>query len=364
MIGLLKRAALGAALLLLAIAAPSHTARAGIVLMVAEDVDCQFIGTVNVDTNTAHFRSGYARLALSMQFNSVTDPPANRCVTPTISPLTAGWLHTEAFQEVLTNTSLGMNAIEIYGPDGIVHWVVRGTGTNGQVKLSKRSTAGGYADVATCTSGIWPAVSLHALDIHLIVSVTGEFGLYVDGNPACDFLGDTTQDGQTSFNQADFGGTNINSAPNDWSEIIFSTDDTRGVGVFTCAPGTTGNAWVWTGGVANINETVINDANGSSTGATGQMAEFKCANSLPSGSFTYPAVQLTARDEVGVGGPQHNAPVIRPATGSTDYLGTNIALTTSFANYHYLWTLNPATSAAFSAADFGTSFNLGQESQP
>jgi hypothetical protein len=362
MISYLKRAALSAVALLFLL--PTMPARAGVLFMGGEDVSCQLIGTVTTSTSSTFYRSGYARQALGMSFSSSSDPPANRCLIPAFASQASGWIHVEAYQATLTNTSAAMNAIEIYGADGQVHWVVRGTNVAGQVKLSKRSTAGAYTDLATCTAGVWPAISLHSIDLHLVVSASGEFAFYVDGAlGGCDFLGDTTTDAQTSFNQVDFGGTNSNNATNYWSEFIVSTDDTRGMGVKTCAPLSLGNAWNWSGGVANVNQNTINDANGSSTSSSGQIAEFAC-DSLPAGSFSFPALQLSSRLEVGTAGPQHDAPMVRPATGSTDYLGTNIAPTTAFANYHYLWATNPATSTGWSAGDFATGFNLGIESEP
>jgi hypothetical protein len=360
----LLRAALLALLALLALATPVTLSHALTLPWVGgEDVSCQLIGTITTSTSSTFYRSGYARLALGMTFTSVTDPPANRCLLPNFGNQTSVFIHAENYQASLASTSANMNAIEIYGSDGLVRLAVSGTGTAGQVVLRKRSGAGAYTNLATCTSGAWPAISLHAIDLGIVYSASGEFYLAVDGTKACDFVGDVTTDGITAVNDVDFACTNINSATCYWSEFGVATTDLRGLSVMSCYGIANGNAWGWSGGVANVNETTINDANGAATSASGQIAEWTCP-SLPSGSFTYPAVCVAPRLAVGAAGPQHDAPMVRPATGSTDYLAANLAPTTSFANYQNCWQANPATSAGWTAGDFGTGFNLGIESAP
>ena len=345
--------------LLLLSCLPAHAA---ILWAGGEDVDGQLVGTISTSTSSTFYRSGYARLALGMTFGTVTDPPANRFMVPVFANQTTIWIHAETYQASIASTSLNMNALSIYGSDGVPRLMIRGTATTGQVKLAKEDTAGTYTDLATCTSGIWPAVSLHKLDLFVNYAVSGQITLYIDGAQACDFVGDVTTNGITSVNQVSFAGTNINSATDYWSELIVSTTDTRNMNLVTLSPAANGNTMAWSGTVSNVNGTNYNDTAALTTGTNSLIAEFT-TGTLPAGSFTIPAVVQSARVEIGTSGPQHFSYTIRPGNGSTDYQSSNVTPTTAFANYQNIWATNPATSAGWTN-DAISGIQYGIESQP
>jgi hypothetical protein len=358
---MLKRLAL-AALLLLGLFLPAPKADATILFAGGEDVDFQLIGTVTTSTSATFYRSGYGRLALGITANTVTDPPSNRIMSPVFANQQIIWIHAETYQASTASTSLNFNPLSVYGSDGNPHLMIRGTATTGQVKIAKETTAGVYTDLVTCTSGIWPAISLHKLDLFVNYAVSGEVTLYIDGASACDFVGDVTSNGITAVNQVSFAGTNINTSTDYWSEIIGSTSDTRAMSLCTLAPSTNGTTMAWSGTVANVNGTNYNDTNPITTGSSAQIAEFN-TGTCPAGSFTVPAVIQSARVEVGTSGPQHFSYTIRPGSGSTDYQSANANPTTAFANYQNIWATNPATSAGWTNGDI-VGIQYGIESQP
>lgn len=327
-----------------------------------EDVDGQLIGTVSTNTSSTFYRSGYARLALGATFNSVTDPPANRFMTPVVANQSTLWVHAETYQGVGNLTSLGMNALSIYATDGLPHIMIRGTGTAGQIKLSKESASSTYTDLATCTSGVWPAASLHKLDLFLHYAVAGEVTLYIDGTQACDFIGDVTTDSLTAVNQVSFAGINISTETDYWSELILSDSDTRNMNLVTLSPAANGTTMAWSGTVSNVNGTNYNDTSALTTGTSNLIAEFT-TGTLPAGSFTIPAVVQSARVEIGTSGPQHFCYVVRPGSGSSDFCSSNIAPTTAFANYQNIWAQNPATSGGWTNGDL-SGIQYGIQSEP
>ena len=149
-----------------------------------------------------------------------------------------------------------------------------------------------------------------------------------------------------------------------WSEIILSTTDTRSMNLMTCAPQANGVNMAWSGSFANVNPTTINDASVISTGSSGNIAEFTCP-SLPSGSFTVPAVTQSARFVTGAGGPQSFYYIARPSSGSTDYNnGSTQTGTSVFGSYYHIWAQNPACSCGWGTGDLQTGVNFGIESQP
>jgi hypothetical protein len=349
------------ALALLFAALPAH-ATTTILFAGGEDTDLTLTGSVAVDTTSAHFRSGYAREDLNIATQTVADPPANRITTPAVANQTIMWVHAVSYNG---GSLISSNAqmMGLFGSDGVRRLLVRATGTANQVKISTRNTAATITDLVTCTSGAWTSLSTIKVDWFTNYAVSGETTLYINGVQVCDFVGDVTTNSVTAVNQADFASPS-NVTPIGWSEIILATGDTRSMNLFTASPVANGSNMTWSGSCTNINPTTINDASVISTGSSGNIAECT-APSLPSGSFTVPAVTQTARFQAGASGPQSFYYIARPSSGSTDYNnGSAQTGTTSFANYQHVWSQNPACSCGWGTGDLGTGVNFGVESQP
>ena len=329
-----------------------------------EDVDFTFIGSVSITTSAGQFRSGYARESVGAANSSTaSDPPTNRFLTPVVANQTVLWIHGTNVAG-LSSTTANNQMIGVYGSDGVRRLLVRQTGTNGQVKISKRDSGGTITDLVTCTVGAWPiGGGTQKLDWFVNYAVAGEVTLYVNGTQFCDYVGDVTTNSVTAVNQVDFAGQ-TSSAGINWSEVILSTTDTRSMNILTCYPVANGTNMAWTGSFANVNGTTANDATPLTSSASNQVGEFTCP-ALPAGSFSVPAVTQTARLLKGASGPQTFRFIIRPSSGSTDYdNGSDLSLTTNFANYSTVWSLNPACSCSWTTADVTTGVNQGAKSRP
>ncbi len=336
-------------------------AQATILFAGGEDVDGTLVGTATVDTTSSNFRSGYGRADIKVPGASVADPPTQRFTLPSFANQSTIWVHAENIEST-TTTATGVQALGVFGSDGVRRILVRQTATVGQVKISTRNTAGTITDLVTCNSGAWPITSLNKIDLFLNYAVSGEVTLYENGASICDFTGDVTTNSVTAVNQVDIGEATQVTGNTFWSEIIIATTDTRSMNLLTCAPASNGTNMAWSGSFSNVNPTSINDASVISSSTNNQVAEFN-GPSLPSGSFTVPAVTQAVRLVLGASGPQHFRYIARPSSGSTDYdNGSDVSATTAFANYVNIWATNPATSTAWTTGDLSTCGQFGVKS--
>ncbi len=333
-----------------------------------EDLDVTTYGAVTIDTgNTNQRRTSYARSSFSItNVGTAGDPSFNRIVTPVFANQASIWIHAETGETTDLITRSGDHALCVFGSDGVCRFVIRGTGSYSQVKLSKRTSAAVYTDLVTCSAG-WPLLLATKFDLFLNYAVSGSVTLYSNGVPLCTYTGDVTTDGVTAVNQVYFASPNNPSfaGPVYWSEIIIATTDTRDMNLFTCAPQANGTTQNWTGAASDVNEVTINDATSISTTSTGTVGNFTCP-SLPAGSFTVPAVIQSARIQ-GIAGSITNFRFnSRPAGAGSDFDTTaDIPVTGVFGNYpNSIITTNPNTSGAWTTSALGAGVNFGIKSRP
>lgn len=355
-----------AALVTLAAVIPSR-APATILFAGGEDIDFTVNGTITYSTSAGGFRAGFARGSLQPA-NSGAGPSVNWFKLPTnLANQTILWIHSVGLQgNTLTGTTLNGEYISVFGSDGVQRLMIRGTGTASTVKVSKKDGSGTYTDLCTGTTGAWPFGSApHKLDWFINYAVAGEVTLFVDGVQFCDFQGDVTTNGITAVNNVLFGSGGCGATCSMiYSEIVIATTDTRSMNLMTCYPVANGTNQQWTGSFANVNGFQANDSTPLTSGTSNQIAEFTCP-SLPAGSFSVPAVTQSARLLKGASGPSTFRFIMRPSSGSTDYdSGSDIALTTNFTNYAFIWATNPACSCAWTTADVTTNVNQGAKSRP
>jgi hypothetical protein len=358
---------------LLLLCAPAAPAAAQILFAGGEDVDFTPVpscgGSCNVDTNSSHFRSAWARADLHLG-GSGADPSPYRYLSATFANSSTIWVHAQVTNSG-TNTFSNGQYLIVYGSDGNPAILIRGTGTAGQVMLSKRSVGGTFTDLVTCTSGAFPTTSVDQMDLYLNYSTSGEVALYRNSVSICDKTGDVTTDGRTSVNQiALASGTGNVQTDTYWSEVIVATTDTRAMNLYTLVPN--GNApaiqWANSSGTTPctslLGQTSINHANYVYAASTPLIEECTVAASIPPGSFTVPALVMSMNGLVGASGPQHFKFLTH--IGSTDYASGNFAPTNSFSNIgNYIQTTNPATSNPWATTDLtAASFYIGLESEP
>lgn len=343
----------------------SLPASAALLFSGGEDIDFLCTNTCTVDTNTAHFRSNWAREAYWAVPN-ITDPPANYFSTPVFTGNSTIWVHGQYWNNGTGNTSNGSQMIRVLDTLGNPTLIIRGTGTAGTVKISSRSASGAFTDLKTCSGG-FPDVNLEQVDVYINYGTSGEVTLYKDSVSVCDYTGNVTNgDGATALNQVQFAGA-LNASGDEWSEVIIATTDTRAMARFTANTAGDGNTTGFSG--TNIcsaiwNVTKFNDANYGYSGSNNVLQECTINSSIPAGAYSVVGLVMSARALIGSTGPQHFDFLTR--TNSTDYPSSDFAPTNSFSNItNYIQSVNPATSNPWAVSDFqATGFNVGEETKP
>jgi hypothetical protein len=350
------------------------TAQATLLYAGGEDVDflCNSGGGCSVDTAAGRFRSGWAREAYTA-LGTTSDPPTNRFATAVFSPVSTLWVHAQLcnptrFVNCDITTTSGSQLIRIMDSSGNPTLIIRGTGNNGQVKISSRTAGGTFTDLVTCSSAI--AASLQQLDVFVNYGTSGEVTLYNNSVQVCDFTGNVTNgDGATTLNQIEFSAVHAGDAFSlgDWSEVIVATTDTRGMSRFTA--NTTGNGNTTSFSGTNVCSAIwgaaaANDASYGFSGTNNAIHECTINSAVPAGTYSVLGLVMSARVLVGTTGPQHFDFVTR--TGGTDYFSPDFAPLNSFSNItNYIQTTNPATSNPWAVSDFSAvGFNVGEETKP
>lgn len=377
---------LALAVMLLLMTAAHHANSATIYFAGGEDTSFTVVGSPSgVDvSDTVARRTAFAREALSMaNGTTVADPPANRMATPTFTSASTLWIHAQVYSAGVITTTSGEQAMLVRSPDGVSRIVLRQTGTNGTLKVSKRNAAGTITDLATA-SGTFSVNTVTSFDLQIVYGCTSgdQVNLWLAGVSVISFTGASIcTDAATSLNQAEFASINNGAyvtqsglgcdnaggaASTCWSEVIAADSDTRGMGLWTLAPQASGNTQSWTPNtVGDVNPTAINDTNFVSTGSNNALSEWTTPTSPPSGTWNVIAIVQEARVLASTSGPSTAEWLMRTKDG-TDYVtGSFTPPVAAFGNFsNQIWTTNPHTSAAFVIGDIAAGFNLGIESTP
>jgi len=342
-------------------------AQAQLLFSGGEDIDflCNSGGTCVTSTSSPYYRSGWARSAYEVG-GAPSDPPLNRFATPVFSAGATIWIHAQfCICGGSAPTTANDQMLRVFDSSGNPTLMLRGTGTNGQLVISSRTSAGVFTDLVTCSSAF--NASLTQLDFYINYGTSGEVTLYNNSAQVCDYTGNVTNgDGATTLNQVEFSDP-YNSEYANWSEVIIATSDTRAMARFSAYTVNNGNTTGFSG--TNICSSIWNAAsyNDSSFGYTGSnnvLQECTVNSPIPAGSYSVLALVMSARALVGASGPQHFDFVTRVA--GTDYTSSDVAPTNSFSNFtNYIQNVNPSSSNPWSVSDFQASgFNVGEESKP
>jgi hypothetical protein len=364
----MRRLLLSALFVLLATQADATILFAG-----GEDVDFTCNGSCSVSTGAALFRTGWAReVYVAAGTNVSNDPPGTRFATPVFTPSTAIWLHAQFCNVAggvacVNTTASNAQMIRLFDDMGNPSLIIRGTGTAGQLKISSRTAGGVFTDLATC-SGVL-INDINQLDIYVNYDASGTVTIYRGSVQVCTFSGNNTNgDGGTLLELVEFSGAGGAGLSGGWSEVIVATADTRALGLYHLTPNGAGNTVNWSGVnpcTAIVNPTAFNDATLSSSSLAADLLQCTVTHTLPAGVFTVPAVVMAARLKRGATGPQTFRYSTR--TGGSDFdNGSDLALTTSFANYSgYVQATNPDTTGAWATTDLtAVGFNIGLLSAP
>jgi hypothetical protein len=306
------------------------------------------------------FRTAYARSAIDIEIytSGTSIPLTNFAQTPQFGPASTFWVHG---MTLAGGGSVGSAAILLAVADssGVIRLLVSETGTQGQLQICTRNAAGTITSLATSLPNALLVGQFAPLDLFVNYGTLGQVTLYYNGEKIADTGAsvNVTTDAATALAEVYYCGlyaTNMY-----WSECIIANGSTLGMSLQTLPPLAAGNTQSWTGGVADIDETTINDTNFISTTADGALSEWTVNTSLPPGNQIIVAVVQEARVSIGATGPQHFEWSVRTSDGS-EYVQGTVAPNTSL-NYcgPGIWATNPHTAAAWNAGEL---VNAGIES--
>lgn len=355
--------------------AASGNARAATLFAGNQHPDFSFQGSGS--QNTVYSVAGSRRTAFvptSMRIwpdtnGAANDPPSYRYLSQTWSSASSDfWLTFRYTCEDLAGcTATGSNYQWFRLLDGgTARLMLRGTGTAGQFKLSKRNSAGTFTDLATSSAGVlnfsYTGYTPPKYDIHVVYAVSGSVDVYQNGTNILSYSGDTTTDSATTLDAVDLGAPTA-SYVTWWSEVIVDTSDTRSMALWALRPQAAGNTQQWTPStVGNIAKDQLNDATYISTGTNNNISGWTTPTSAPTGTWTLKSVVQTARLQRSGTGPQNFAWHCR--SGGTDAASGDVAASLAFANYMNIWSTNCATAAAWAIGDIASGFNLGIKARP
>jgi hypothetical protein len=318
-----------------------------------EDSDLYQVGGAIVSTNSAGFRSGYARCGL------LVNGAASAQWIPYVpfSSTTSSFWSTMRVYTGTQGTSNGSKYFSWLDSSGIERLRLVGTGTNSTYRIEKVDSTptatqlGSNFTMVTSNGAI-----LDKLDVYINYNTSGQITVYLNGIQQFTYSGDVTTNSVTALGQINFG---YQLAASSWlSEMIVSDTDTRSMSLQTLAPVANGNTHNFDTGspaAANVNEIVLNDATLDGSTTAGQIDEYTIP-ALVSGTFSIIAVGISARMQKGATGPSKMDLVVR--SGSTDYLSSDQVLTTTWTGYQNWWVTDPNTSASWT----GLPVNIGLKS--
>lgn len=334
-----------------------------IYVVIAEDTSGAFVtpgSNGNINTGTTYRRTDYARCSIYLASNNVvTTPSPYRFEAKFPSALSSFWYHQRVYVSgIIAGNNFPGSGFADAG--GVQRLLLRGTTTDGLLKLSKRNAAGTITDLATATAPLTNN-TLHTFDFSVNYSTTGRFMMFVDGVLTLDTGAggtDLTTDGATALSQVWLAspfyiGTMY------FSEGIISDTDTRGMSLWTLPPQASGNTQGWLPDtVGNISEAVLSDSTFVSTTTADNISEWTTPTTPPAGVWAVSAIVQEARLQKGVSGPQNFDWITRTADGS-DHTVSGDTLLATFSNHSHVWAQNPHTSADWVIDDIATGFNLG-----
>lgn len=310
-----------------------------------EDVDFQAQGTgVTVDTTSGHFRSGYARCAISCATS--TGEATSRAAPLSAGAVTSAWVHFQCYSGVffgnhliagLANSASGNGSGIYVGTTGTKAILYKWDGTT--------ATQLGSTGVNTLPTNLPFPVDLQISSYGASSTIT----LYLNGSSTADiaFSGSSAITGVSNLDCASVAARQANGVV---SEVIIADSDTRTLALVTNAPNAAGDANNWTTGTyASINPTTINDANVIAVNTTTQDFQANLID-LPSGSFSVAAVKIAARAELTAGAVPTGLKLGVKSSGTVN-VGSANTLTTAWVTYERLMLTNPVTAAAWTVSD-------------
>ena len=153
-----------------------------------EDIDFTLTGAA-AGADGATFDSAWARASVNPGNGVTTWPLTNSISNPaSFGNRSSFWVHASFYQASSNATTASSIVMALADSGGVARILVRGTGTNGQLKLSSRNAAGTITDFsgAVTASGAFSTSTLTKIDLFVNYSSSGQVTLYINGIAAAD----------------------------------------------------------------------------------------------------------------------------------------------------------------------------------
>ena len=311
--------------------------------------DC-FASSAGVTESTVagHFDNTAARLALDLgvvQLETIQSVTLAELVTDS-------WLHFEAIAPYAASSSGGSvhGFVTWYRATGepIVRLAV--IGVNGtianRIQVQYWTTTPTPAWTAAGSVLELPPQSLGRHDIRLTVNAAGSSSLtwHIGGAEVLTASWTSTYSTGVAFVQLGKQGYAVaTQGQTKYSQIIWSSEDTRAMRLITVTASGAGEYSEGTGSYLDVNETPLNDLTGWVSNSSGERLSWTI--NAPGSSVQIRAVVVSARASRSVGGPQSLKTLMR--AGTTDYESAEMPLTTGLEPHQTILAADPATGASW-----------------
>lgn len=266
---------------------------------------------------------------------------------------TEGWLHYEVYHPVLPDNDLDFTTVQLI--DIATGQVVIGIDADNGADWAME-----YWNGSSFTSVIFDSDftddTLHRVDINWkIADAGGFFSIYLDETLVATFAGDTLLSGFTTIDRVRFlGGDNIASPTSteiNYSQVIVSTTDTRGLKLATIDITGAGTTSAWTGSNVDVDDVGISDGDFLESGSANQVETMAAANlSATANALEVRAVFLGMRAQRGAAGPQNLQGAVR--VNGTDYFSSNVSgLIESLAPFQVMFEDSPDTASTWTNSE-------------
>lgn len=301
-------------------------------------------GGWSVTTNSAYYRSAYARMGMYNSGSTTFD--AIRLSSPSFTA--SSLLYVTARVAFISLVSTLPFMYLTTGGNARLRLRMSGTSTPTTIVLE---TWNGTSAVTLATSSLTVTTNTaYKIDWAVDYQAAGRLRLWVDQVLFIDYSGDPRVSGATSLNGLSLAPAH--SAQNSsFSEVIVADEDTRPLSVKTLAPDATGDVTGWTSGTwQDIDETAASDADLAVSDTASQILSVNCTG-MPSGAsnLSVRAVKSVVYAARGATGPSKIDIGLRQS--STNAFASSQTLDTGYGVFSATWTINPITSAAFTPSE-------------
>ena len=314
-----------------------------------EDIDFPNGTAPSVTTNNTYYNSIFSRCGL------YSTAPGNFAQSVTMSPaVTSAWVSSYIYvpNTAYISTNTGFFGFCKNGGNKGIYWGV-GSAINKLAII--RHTGSAWNVIASESGNTFSVNGFHKVDMQIInYGASGTVNLYLDNNLLVTYTGDISISGVTDLDCAAlhcsywYGGAGPASTIT-FSQIIIADEDTRTFTLATNYPNAAGDTLDWTGAYTTVDEEVINDSDVAYTDTNDQYALYNLS-ATPAGSFTVKACKIAAR-ATRTAGSTPTSLKLGVKSGSTTDVDAGQSLTTGWATYERLMTVNPVTSSAFTTSE-------------